>query len=443
MMVLPKSLLWMILVAHTSQVTARRNCRRLLIFRKMRQGWRDAQRLPKREHEWAAPSGPQPDSLTPAREHVIQTERTATGFINDIPSALPIVASCVALFMASSVAGGDFPPPGWARLADWNAQREECLKVAGRSMAEGMQCKFAQAAELPPLERQYREWFGEEYDPAKYRECLKQAGQPTNFGCEFLRLMREPEPEYWPYPDAPRPKWPEAPNPPVYRKGMTSKQYFDALCRAEAGEFVYKTVDNVEGIYQVRPRRRVSSDAYQDRYVLEDPYGYTDWEAEDPETIFSRGGFARYKFFESVARRKPDSAYGAERFDKSVFAAPPPNARVERYFGYDGRDKTTLRKEFHASPKSRYGFTWRGIKRPRDRELGVAGGELIVVDLVTGEVLGVRRGFAQSGTVRNRTGFNWETALVCPRLRKRPDASDKFGDFSYWFVSKIARPVGN
>src|SRR3990172_4664608 len=93
MMVLPKSLLWMILVAHTSQVTARRNCRRLLIFRKMRQGWRDAQRLPKREHEWAAPSGPQPDSLTPAREHVIQTERTATGFINDIPSGPPPFAA--------------------------------------------------------------------------------------------------------------------------------------------------------------------------------------------------------------------------------------------------------------------------------------------------------------------------------------------------------------
>ena len=33
-----------------------------------------------------------------------------------------------------------------------------------------------------------------------------------------------------------------------YKPGMTSEQYFDHLCKTEAGEFIYKTVENVEGI---------------------------------------------------------------------------------------------------------------------------------------------------------------------------------------------------
>jgi hypothetical protein len=47
--------------------------------------------------------------------------------------------------------------------------------------------------------------------------------------------------------------------------------------------------------------------------------------------------------------------------------------------------------------KSRYSYTWRGIPRPHDREFGIAGGELILLDLETNEVLAVRRGYIRSG----------------------------------------------
>lgn len=357
--------------------------------------------------------------------------------------AIPLLSTVLVVAAAATAqtpaAQPKFPPEGWARLAAIEAQVNECLKAASKSPREGMECKFAQANELPPLDRKNREWFGEFYDRAKYRKCLDTVGQATNVACEYLRLMRVPEPEYWPYPDVPRPKWPEAPNPAAYKRGMSSKQYFEALCKAEAGEFIYTTVNEVEGVYQIRPRKQVSEALY-DRFVMEDPYGYTDWEAEAPEEIFVRGRRAQYRFFEAPARlgqRRNES-----RYDASMLKAPPPEALVERYSGFDGSDWKTFKKEFDVKPRSRYGFTWRGIKRERDREMGIAGGELIVVDLGTGEILGVRRGFALSGTARNRSGFNWETAQVCPKLRKYTDGSDKFGDFSYWFISKVLRPVG-
>ena len=34
-----------------------------------------------------------------------------------------------------------------------------------------------------------------------------------------------------------------------YKSGMTPQEYFDHLCRTEAGEFIYKTVENVEGLH--------------------------------------------------------------------------------------------------------------------------------------------------------------------------------------------------
>ncbi|GHT95622.1 hypothetical protein AGMMS49545_18900 [Betaproteobacteria bacterium] len=97
----------------------------------------------------------------------------------------------------------------------------------------------------------------------------------------------------------------------------------------------------------------------------------------------------------------------------------------------------SLKKRYEQQRISRYGYTWRGIRRDRDREFGIAGGELIVLDLHTDEILGVRRGFAWTGTLGRKT--NWEFTPVCPRYEIR-DRSKDF-DFSYWFIRKVLRPV--
>ena len=71
-----------------------------------------------------------------------------------------------------------------------------------------------------------------------------------------------------------------------YKPGMTSKEYFDHLCKTEAGEFIYKTVENVDGVYMMRPRRRATDYMLEHLYVMEDPYGHTNGEANDLEFLF-------------------------------------------------------------------------------------------------------------------------------------------------------------
>ncbi len=59
-----------------------------------------------------------------------------------------------------------------------------------------------------------------------------------------------------------------------YKPGMTPEEYFNHLCKTEAGEFIYKTVENVEGIFMMRQRERATDIHLQHLYALEDPYGY-------------------------------------------------------------------------------------------------------------------------------------------------------------------------
>jgi hypothetical protein len=200
---------------------------------------------------------------------------------------------------------------------------------------------------------------------------------------------------------------------------MTSKQYFDHLCRTEAGEFIFKTVKNVEGLMILRLRTFATDEMLMDRRAMEDPFGHENWEATEPEKIFVNP--KGYKYVEKPVGGGSD--------------------KVNRFSGYSARwegntmVKTPMQVEIAETPLSSYGFTWRGITREKDRELGIAGGELIVLDLKTKEVLAVRRGYIRSGNVKaHRTGIWWLTGQVCPKSRENMFSSEQF-------LRGVLRPV--
>mgnify|MGYP001586753621 CR=1 FL=1 len=211
-----------------------------------------------------------------------------------------------------------------------------------------------------------------------------------------------------------------------YKPGMTPEQYFDHLCKTEAGEFVYKTVENVEGLYQMRPRKEVTDHQRQHLYVLEDLYGSNLGESSEPEGRYI--GPNRYTLFETPEVNRPVPEWKKKYRHPSYFSKPDASARLARYFGYNGREIKTIQKEYGESRKSRYGYTWRGIKRPNDRELGITGGELVVIDLEIGEVLAVRRGYVRGDTELPRLGMVWQRP--CPLM-----------DADGLFIFKVLKPV--
>lgn len=202
-----------------------------------------------------------------------------------------------------------------------------------------------------------------------------------------------------------------------YRPGMTSEQYFDHLCKAEAGEFIYKTVENVDSVYQMRPRSPVNYESNH-LYALEAPYGGPDGTRESGYGFVQPG---RYLLFESLNPMGEGEELDAENM-------------VVRYFGFDGHKLETMQKEFGVR-KSRYGYTWRAVARPHDRELGIGGSELIVLDLKTNEVLAVHRGYAKFEIDERygTSGFQWRHAC--------PTQANIVGGDRMLFLLKVLKPI--
>jgi hypothetical protein len=266
---------------------------------------------------------------------------------------------------------------------------------------------------------------GERFRKAIEREaeyCATHKIKPTNRRCDITKLqpadpLATEEGRFAHSIKIPNP----VPDDSGYKPGMTPQEYFDHLCKTEAGEFIYKTVENVDGLLQMRPRDRVFDSYMEHLYALEDPFGYEDWEAKSPQNTFVRP--QRYRYFESPL----------------LPSEPPkvPNAHYKHFYGYDDKDPKTMSEEPVMERKSQYGFTWRGINRSHDRELGIAGGELIILDLRNNEVLAVRRGFIQSGHARNHlTGVWWLSGNVCPKDRERIFST-------YEFISRVLLPMNS
>ncbi len=215
-----------------------------------------------------------------------------------------------------------------------------------------------------------------------------------------------------------------------------AEAYFNHRCETDAGEFVYRTVENVEGVFQMRPRDpRDYFSRLRDEDLPEDPFGHTNTEAQGPWTLFLSNIKSKYKYFETTVT--PSSFPYADSSKRKTFVETPVNTN-EKYWIYFPekidyeKNNSTYRQLYSAKQaselKSKYGFTWQEVRSQWDKFFGVWGGELIVKKLATDETLGIRRGY-----------FFWpvfsKKGAICPK--------DKSNLITYYFVSKVLIPIVN
>ena len=100
------------------------------------------------------------------------------------------------------------------------------------------------------------ETVGERFRKAIEREaeyCATHKIKPANRRCDITKLqpadpLATEEGRFAHSIKIPNP----VPEDSGYKSGMTSQEYFDHLCKTEAREFIYKKVEDVEGIYMMR-----------------------------------------------------------------------------------------------------------------------------------------------------------------------------------------------
>ena len=263
------------------------------------------------------------------------------------------------------------------------------------------------------------------------KDCAKTTPRPGSTSCDRLKLkpadpLATEEGRFAHSIKIPNP----VPEDSGYKPGMTPEQYFEHLCKTEAGEFIFKTVENVEGIYMMRPRKKATDYEMEHLYGLEAPYVEVHGEYDSPEEYFVQPHMGKYQFLEmplaksqdtSRYRRyyRGDNAHSGQQYQTAING----KAVFVPYIVAEAQTDTL---------KSEYGVTWRGITRPHDRELGIAGSELIVLNFETNEILAVRRGYKRTGGVRNLTGVWWLAGQTCPKLSERPD---------HWFIKDVLKPA--
>jgi len=211
--------------------------------------------------------------------------------------------------------------------------------------------------------------------------------------------------------------------------GEAAQAYFDYKCENYAGEFIYRTVENVEGLFQMRPRDpRDYFDRLRYDDIPEDPFGHTNSGAQSPWSMFVRPPKRNFQYLESIMG--PFSGEQPTRRYK-IFVEKPISTG-EKYWVYRKESDSEYGSLYSAKQsstlESKYGFTWQEVRSRWDRFFGVWGGELIVKELATNEVLGTRRGYFLYPDYSKKAG-------ICPK--------DKHDSITYYFVSKVLIPPAN
>lgn len=220
-------------------------------------------------------------------------------------------------------------------------------------------------------------------------------------------------------------------------------QYFNHLCETEAAEYIYKRVDKVEGIYQMRPMPKRTEALMQDRYGFENPADWSLGEADGSPTLFIGGPSNGFLYFES--NQNPKQIVN-DIFGKNWVSKIWKNTNTPPYWHYHGYNYVTdsnMIAEPVSQLQSKYGYTWRGITRPFDRRYGIAGGELLVINMLNNEILGFRRSFAIAKNFPS--GLNWEFAYFCPSALRDYQLIQKREvvklDYPFSFIKQVLKPI--
>jgi hypothetical protein len=234
-----------------------------------------------------------------------------------------------------------------------------------------------------------------------------------------------------------------------------ARALFAEHCKT-AGEKIYRTVDNVEGIYLLKLRPQGIN--YDRQFALDDPYG-RDLSGDGYIETFIRGSWQanhRVDEFTSPAF-KPPLGY------LYVQAVDPKDGVRYRYTGHVEepwqRDKHYLKGYFRfvldkapaSGPPPRYGVTYDDISTHEDREYWIAGSSLKVIDLQTNTVIAERVGYmmdeGQGQTSGGRSPWLIAADHSCPSFFEYPNgphrapAATMQADQTDRFVEKVLRPV--
>lgn len=214
----------------------------------------------------------------------------------------------------------------------------------------------------------------------------------------------------------------------AYRPGMSAEAYFKELCEKEAGEWIFKTVEGVEGVFQGRrnirpPQAGDSLLMYQTRETSEIGSGSL-------EDVLVQPYHGRFNYMERLSEvTELEKPY--VRYYRGVEVRGHYKVGTQKG-GRPARVPYIVNREPTDTIKSRFAFTWRKVADKDMLENGIAGSETIIFDRMTNDVLAFRRLFYRY----------WPRPdSKHTRLANHDFCRPRFADAPSQFIQKVLVPV--
>jgi hypothetical protein len=230
---------------------------------------------------------------------------------------------------------------------------------------------------------------------------------------------------------------------------------FAERCK-KSGEFIHRTVTDVDGILVMKVRPDKIN--FDQQFAMTDPYG-DDFGGEDYTESFLRGFHAQ----NSGSANLPAGVAPEVAGFQYVEAVSSVDGVRYRYTGrveepwltnksyLKGYLRFVADRSSPGTPPPRYGVTYDDISTREEREHWIAGSSLRIVDLATNEVIAERIGYMVDAGQGSRAGGRapWLFAFdnACPSFVSGSRSGRRAAPFARYqtarFVEKVLKPRVN
>ena len=220
---------------------------------------------------------------------------------------------------------------------------------------------------------------------------------------------------------------------------QAAKAVFDRQCQT-AGEKIYRTVDNVEGMMLLKVREKYTDGKGRDP-MWDDAAARSGSDPKDSSDQYYINSFLQFSTgvegggglaFEG--NLLPTSKY-LPRY-RYVDVLQPDGKSITRYRGGWNINRKPLAEEANPKQPARYAFTYENNVDPELRKIWIAGTTLKVLDLKTGELLAEKTIYAFEPSLGYGADFSsqppWVRAVKCP--------DDENLQISRFFVERVLKP---
>jgi hypothetical protein len=209
----------------------------------------------------------------------------------------------------------------------------------------------------------------------------------------------------------------------AYRVRLAKAQvFFDERCKT-AGEKIYRTVENVEGVLLAKLRPEKVN--FSSQFVMDDPYGR------------DLGGEGYISSF----LRVPSESTGTESQGYLFIDTKDQSGKLTRYelvrkTSAAGVPYTVLDEIQNVGKVANFSIDYEDISTQTDREHWIAGGRLQITDMNTKQLVAERTGYIFDRGLGNVDGGRgpWEAAVPCGK-------DDRQYGHTARFVMKSIKPI--